>query len=148
MADSFSNLRADRVLVVDPDERHVFKNASATAYTGLKGDCFWVRIEGRYCVELAESQVALAGAAVAQQKVRFFIDAEELQGYDSDARNLLTKWCVTHLGDLAEVHILSGVRIVSMGVAVANIALSGTLEAHETWDAFRAAFHESQTQSR
>ncbi len=54
---------------------------------------------------------------------QLFHDWSAMETYDTPARLLLTNWLQTHRDRFEAIHILSGSRLVAMGVAVANLAL-------------------------
>jgi hypothetical protein len=64
-------------------------------------------------------QAAIDGGA----RIAIFDDFSGLDGYTSDARIALTTWTRAALPHISSIHILVRSKIVSMGVAVANIAL-------------------------
>ncbi|HEX7601282.1 MAG TPA: hypothetical protein VF316_06735 [Polyangiaceae bacterium] len=64
-------------------------------------------------------QAAIDGGA----RIAIFDDFSALEGYTSEARIELTTWTRASLPKIASIHILVKSKIVSMGVAVANIAL-------------------------
>jgi|GEM_PF-1114102 len=138
-----SALPVDRVLLPSPSASFERCTDTAVAFSSTAPGVFCVRVEGHYDLEMARFQTEKASEAIADGPVKFFIDWEALTTYDSDARTLLTKWCLQHRAHLAEVHILTTFRIVAMGVAVANMALSGKLQAHQEWATFAAAFRDA-----
>ncbi len=56
--------------------------------------------------------------------MHFFHDWEAVQGYDSEARTLLTSWAVERRKNIREVVVLTQSKLVGMGVATANLATS------------------------
>lgn len=76
--------------------------------------------------ELAHAQAiaaTLQAAIDAGQRIAIFDDFSGLEGYTSEARIELTTWTRAALPKIAAIHILVKSKIVSMGVAVANVAL-------------------------
>ncbi|AKT40971.1 hypothetical protein [Chondromyces crocatus] len=91
-----------------------------------------LRAWGHFDAELSERTVALAEprVTVASHSFVLFLDLNELESYDSAARVLLTNW-LQELRPRAEaIHVSTRSRLVSMGVAVANLALEGGLLAY------------------
>ncbi len=69
---------------------------------------------------------ALEGAG----PVRMFFDVGRMHNYDSPLRTRLTKRFLGDRARIAGIDIFVQSRIVSMGVAVANLALGGIIAAH------------------
>jgi hypothetical protein len=72
--------------------------------------------------------------------LRVFGDFEELEGYDADARSLLTTWTKDNFANLRVMHILVKSRAVATGISVANVALGGAMRSHTERARFEAAF--------
>lgn len=99
--------------------------------------------QGHLDAGLAQHIVTSTNAAL--QRVRrpvVFQDWELLTGYDSAARELLTRYVQSIQPQLGGAHILVRSRLVATGVAVANALLGGTLAATSS----RAAFEETLRQ--
>ena len=60
-----------------------------------------------------------------------FHDWQKLLTYDGDARKQLTQWGMAVRGQVERVHLLTGSKLVRMGVAVASIALGGMMVAYD-----------------
>ena len=65
---------------------------------------------------------------VSTRRNLIFCDWYEMTGYDSGARIASTEWVERHRASLERFHILFRSKLVSMGVAVANIATGGILQ--------------------
>lgn len=77
-----------------------------------------------------------------EARFSYFHDWENLQGYEFDARTRLTTWAVANLRYARSCVFLVTSRMVSMGIAVANIGTSAAglkLSAHRSRDAFERA---------
>jgi len=61
---------------------------------------------------------------------QLFHDWSAMETYDTPTRLILTSWLQEHRDRFEAVHILSGSRLVAMGVAVANLALDRFLIAY------------------
>ena len=72
-------------------------------------------------------------------RVTLLADFWSMPTYDSPLRLDLTSWLLDHRPRVAELHVLTRSRIVTMGVAVANLALGGLVTNHRT----RAPFDEA-----
>lgn len=78
---------------------------------------------GHFSVMLAEKNLeSLEPLRKSQRKLAFFNDWEQMESYDSSARKKLTDWTIAHRTHFDGAWILTGSRMVAMGVAVANVA--------------------------
>lgn len=59
-----------------------------------------------------------------------FHDWSEVETYDTMARLRLTAWIAERRDRFEAIHVLSGSRLVSMGIAVANLALDRFINAY------------------
>lgn len=81
----------------------------------------------------------------------YFHDWENLQGYEFDARTRLTTWAVANLRYARSCVFLVSSRMVSMGIAVANIGTSAAglkLSAHRSREAFLRAISRTLASER
>jgi len=88
-------------------------------------------------IEQALDQVFAQTTSVAT-----FWDLEKLVNYHSDVRVRSTQFLLAHRSRLHSVHAYSISKVVTMGVAVASLALGGLIQAHKTRAQFDAALHE------
>lgn len=75
-------------------------------------------LAGAKCLMAAFDQVAAS-----HRPVEVFHDWRGVEGYDSDAREIYTRWSAAHRGDVVRVHILFRSKLVAMAVSVARIKL-------------------------
>jgi hypothetical protein len=75
--------------------------------------------------------------------IYLFDDLELVRGYHSDVRANLTKWSRKHRAEIMGFHILTGSKIVMMGVALANLALGGHIQAHTARPSFELALQQA-----
>jgi hypothetical protein len=95
------------------------------------------RVTGHFCAELASILLADADRLLTQRpELVVFHDWADMEGYDSAARLAVTSWCLHHLDAIQAAHLASGSKLVSMGIAVANIALGGRLNAYAKREIF------------
>ena len=92
---------------------------------------------GRRTLDLVEK------AAIPHRIFYLFCDWAEMNGYDSEIRNMYTQWIASNRSRL-KVHILVGSKLVSMGVSVANLALGGSLIGYTNRTAFEAALRSTR----
>ena len=95
-------------------------------------------VTGRLTTSLAEQIIAFADGS-RSESLWFFHDWWQVDGYDTQARYLITRWSVKHRARLRGGHILTRSKIVRMGVAVGNIAIGGIAELHDSPASFRLA---------
>lgn len=72
-------------------------------------------------------------------KVTIFGDFWEMTTYDSGFRVETSGWLVKHRNDLAAVHVVTQSKLVSMGIAVVNLALGGIYTVHTSYADFERA---------
>ena len=90
-----------------------------------------IRASGYATVLFADEIIAQRDAVVAEcGEIQIFDDLEGVKGYESGVRAKLTAWSREHRAQIKAFHILTGSRIVAMGVSVANLALGGQIVAH------------------
>jgi len=93
-------------------------------YLPLPG-VFVVRIWGRLNLEAARAfTTACEGAFESAPHLRAFMDCEQVSGYDSAARSHLTEWVIRHRTRVRGLWVLTGSKLVAMGITVADTALS------------------------
>jgi hypothetical protein len=81
----------------------------------------WGHLDGAITdrlLELTEQRLATT-----ERRVVGFHDWSELESYETSARLRMTSWVLERRDRCEAIHILSRSRLVSMGVAVANMAL-------------------------
>lgn len=84
-----------------------------------------VRIAGRLETELSRDLIeAYEPAFMSAPYLRAFMDCEQMSGYDSAARSLLTEWVIRHRRQVRGCWVLTGSKLVAMGITVADTALS------------------------
>lgn len=99
-------------------------------------------VEGRLTIKLAEHIIEFADRS-SNQQLWFFHDWWKVDGYDTQARYLITRWSVKHRQRLQAGHILTRSKIVRMGVSVGNIAIGGIAQLHDTPASFRLALSQA-----
>src|SRR6266516_2972993 len=83
---------------------------------------------------------ALAGhLAAAAAPVHTFWDLEALVNYHTEVRTACTRALLDNKPRVASIHAFSHSVIVRMGVAVANVALGGTIRSYQQRAPFEAA---------
>lgn len=83
------------------------------------------RVRGHLCEGDADDWIEAAEPFMAGgQEIRIFNDWGTMEGYDSAARRRLTDWAKNHRQQLLGTYFTVTSRIVSMGVAVAGVALA------------------------
>ncbi len=95
-------------------------------------------VEGRLSPGLVERFIEFAEQSPGD-KMRFFHDWWEVDGYDNQARYTLTSWSLKHRKQIESADILTRSKIVKMGVSVGNIALGGLAKLHDSPASFRQA---------
>jgi len=99
------------------------------------------RVGGHGNADLVRAMIVQLDQAMSEgSPLSVFGDFEELEGYDADARSLLTKWTKDNFANLRVMHILVKSRAVATGVSVANVALRGAMRSHTERARFEAAF--------
>ncbi len=67
-----------------------------------------------------------------------------MTGYDTPCREQLTRWAMRHKHD-SKLHLALRSPIVSMGVAVANLALGNVLVVHRNVESLQAALRDASS---
>lgn len=68
-----------------------------------------------------------------------FHDWASVARYQSEARNELVAVGVRYLSRTRSMHVLQGSRILTMGLAIANLSLGGRIVVHQNRESFRSA---------
>lgn len=84
----------------------------------------------------------------AGQPVQVFFEMGGMENYDSALRTRLTSHFIAHRGRIGALHVFTRSRLVAMGVAVANLALSGIITSHSSLALFQAALDHAIAQSK
>jgi hypothetical protein len=87
-------------------------------------------------------EVALSSLFAGGHSLHTFWDLRDLVQYHSNVRVVSTNVLLNNRPRVLSVHTLSNSKIVSMGVAVANLALGGIIENHTTAASFEAALRQ------
>lgn len=95
------------------------------------------KIMGRKFLDVVEK------VSATNRQFNAFCDWAEMNGYDSEVRNMFTQWVAGNRTRVA-VHILVGSKLVSMGVSVANLALGGSLVGYTNRTSFDAALRSAR----
>jgi hypothetical protein len=82
---------------------------------------------------------ALDAAFGSDEGLHVFWDLAELVNYHSDVRVYCTRVLVQHRSHFATVHAYSRSKMVSMGVAVANLAIGGIAHVYGSQERFDEA---------
>jgi hypothetical protein len=72
-----------------------------------------------------------------------FIDMDRLDGYDSEYRQAITDWGRLNHPRFGAIHVLSGSKIVAMGVALSNMKGGGRLKTTTERAEFQSALQAS-----
>ena len=102
-----------------------------------------VRVRGRYTAATARDVIRAMSRALDQRPLSLFADFGDLGSYESDARTIMTNWCIDHRGAIVEMHALAKNGLVRMGIATAAMTLSLVglrLNAHSDRDVFEALY--------
>ncbi|MGE3673221.1 MAG: hypothetical protein AB7K71_26345 [Polyangiaceae bacterium] len=84
-----------------------------------------IRVAGRLETDLARQLTDAYEPAFAEARhLRAFMDCELMTGYDSEARSHLTQWVIQHRSQVRGCWVLTGSKLVAMGITVADTALS------------------------
>lgn len=93
---------------------------------------FASRAAGHIDAELAGKVVATGNEVIREYgSLLAFHDWQNIRTYEGDARKELTQWGIAIRGKVERVHLLTGSKLVRMGIAVASIALGGMVVAYE-----------------
>lgn len=71
-----------------------------------------------------------------ENKVDILVDFWDMEGYDSQFRIETQEWGRTRQKSLGKVYLLTRSKLVSMGAAVANLAIGGLLRTFTRKDEF------------
>ncbi|MGE0325312.1 MAG: hypothetical protein AB7S68_23505 [Polyangiaceae bacterium] len=84
-----------------------------------------IRVAGRLETDLARQLTDAYEPTFAEARhLRAFMDCELMTGYDSEARSHLTQWVIRHRSQVRGCWVLTGSKLVAMGITVADTALS------------------------
>ena len=83
-----------------------------------------------------------------KQQAQIFFEMGGMQNYESGLRTHLTSHFAAHRSQIHSLHVFTRSRLVSMGVAVANLALGGLITTHEERASFHAALDAAAVSSR
>jgi len=98
------------------------------------------RFSGHALAPMADLIAARLDKELARsRRIVVFDDWEEATGYESEVRIRLTAWTRERLDRIPETHILVRSKLLAMGIAVANVAVSGKLRAYTSRAAFEIA---------
>jgi hypothetical protein len=75
--------------------------------------------------------------------IHVFVDAWELDGYDSEIRIGASRWLEQNRERVAKQHMLVRSRLTRMGLAVAGLMLGGLLQGYTDREAFDASLKEA-----
>ena len=89
----------------------------------------------------------LDGAVRGGARPEIFVDAYDLEGYDSEVRLGATNWLKTHKSAVRKQHMLVRSRLTKMGLSVASLALGGVLEGYADRDAFEREYRRAVSES-
>ncbi len=74
------------------------------------------------------------------EQPEIFVDAYDLEGYDSEVRIGATEWLKTNRDKVRKQHMLVRSRLTKMGLSVASMALGGVLEGYADRPSFDRAY--------
>jgi len=112
--------------------------------TAPKPDIVLMKVIGHLDKVMGRRTLDIVDKLVPQHRVFYlFCDWAEMNGYDSEIRNMYTQWVASNRSRL-KVHILVSSKLVSMGVSVANLALGGSLIGYTNRPAFEAALRSTR----
>jgi hypothetical protein len=80
-----------------------------------------------------------AFVAKADRPIHVFVDAWDLDGYDSEIRIGASKWLEDNRSHVAKQHMLVRSKLARMGLAVASLMLGGLLQGYTDREAFDRA---------
>jgi hypothetical protein len=107
------------------------------------------RAAGHIEVELSSKIVAGGNEVIREHgKLLAFHDWQGIQTYETDARKQLTDWAIGIRGKVERVHLLTGSKLVRMGVAVASIALGDMVTAYEDRTVFEKLLQDAIAATR
>jgi hypothetical protein len=117
-----------------------FECPNGTASLSQEGAVVLIKMMGRLDAAIGK-QLATALDTVlanASQSTATFWDLEAMEHYHSDVRVLCTQALLRNRARVASIQTLATNRIVKMGVAVANVALSGRVRNTENRTEFES----------
>lgn len=82
---------------------------------------------------------ALDEALTGKGPIHFFLEMTAMENYDSALRTRLTNHVSQNRPRVASLQVVARSKLVTMGVAVANLALGGLITNHGSLSAFQAA---------
>jgi hypothetical protein len=104
---------------------------------------------GHLDADLARALQKVTAHAIALGRLPIgFVDARNVTGYTPEHRQLMTTWIRSSMAALGGMHVLTHSKLVSMGIAVANLALDGSIRSHATQATFDAAYREALERPR
>ncbi len=116
---------------VIPDGVRLHDKACSLALTRPRRSIELLRGEGHATAAFVDAILAQRDTIVAEcGEISIFDDLEGVVGYESTVRTRLTAWSREHREQIRDFHILTGSRLVAMGVTVANLALGGHIVVH------------------
>lgn len=99
-----------------------------------------VRVTGAPPEDMLPRVLALRDGLLKQSRpLVFFDDFAKATHYSTRMRVELTAWMFHNRSRVGAVHLLSGNKIVDMGVTVANLALNGLIRCYPDRPSFEAA---------
>lgn len=99
------------------------------------------RITGHATGDLVRSMIVDLEKLLAETSpISFFDDFEEVESYESAARQHITTWTKENWAKIRAVHVLVRSRAVATAVSVANVALGGAMRSYTERPRFEAAF--------
>ena len=123
---------------------HYSSAKGESVLTAPKPDMILFKVTGHLDKTMGKRSLDQVEKAAGPHRVFYlFCDWAEMNGYDSEIRNMYTQWIASNRSRL-KVHILVGSKLVSMGVSVANLALGGSLVGYTNRTAFEAALRSTR----
>jgi hypothetical protein len=102
-----------------------------------------LKVTGYLQKDGAEAIVAAMQRVVTlEAPVVTFNDWFEMNGYDSEARLLMTSWVLSSRSKFSAIHVLVHSKLVAMGVSVANLALGGLISTYTSPKVYNATFND------
>jgi hypothetical protein len=128
-------------------ESQLFPQNGTGARTHRGGVAVWVPCPNLLVVCLrgfGEADFALPvvkayESLVKRSRLHVFMDCEHMTNYESALRTVLTHTFMPDRERFAAFHVLTGSRLVAMGVSVASMALGGIIQSTGDREAFKAA---------
>ena len=105
-------------------------------------------VAGHFELPAAERIISMANEVVAERgSVVVFGQWHAMASYDTACRAAMTRWAVSLGPKLVAVHLLTGTKLVGMGVSVASIFVR-QLHHHDTAEEFSRAYARARTEFR